>query len=122
MRACWYECHGVLGAVSSLAAQLAAANGARVIGTVRRTADLPEVNDTFVSHAIALDGDDAISAIKSLAPDGVDRVIDVNFSQNIDLDAAVTRVGASSRPTPPPSRDPASPSGPCSSTTSSFAS
>jgi D-arabinose 1-dehydrogenase-like Zn-dependent alcohol dehydrogenase len=33
--------HGVLGGVGSLAAQLAAWNGATVIGTVRRSRDLP---------------------------------------------------------------------------------
>src|SRR4051812_26001070 len=46
--------HGVLGGVSSIAAQLAAWNGATVIGTVRRSSDLADV-DKAVAHVVALD-------------------------------------------------------------------
>jgi NADPH2:quinone reductase len=86
--------HGVLGAVSSLAAQLAADGGARVIGTVRRASDLADVSDAFVAHAIALDDGDAESSIRSRATE------------------------ASSPPTRRRSRAQTFPSGPCSSTTS----
>src|SRR3954451_11330630 len=41
--------HGVLGGVGSMAAQLAAWNGAVVIGTVRRSSDLSKVDDA-VGH------------------------------------------------------------------------
>src|SRR3954470_1711701 len=41
--------HGVLGGVGSMAAQLAAWNGATVIGTVRRSSDLSKVADA-VGH------------------------------------------------------------------------
>jgi NADPH2:quinone reductase len=80
--------HGVLGAVGSLAAQLAAWNGATVIGTVRRSSDLEHVDDA-VAHAVALDQTDAASAIRRVAPDGVHRIVEVSFSDNVDLDAAV---------------------------------
>ena len=73
--------HGVLGAVGSLAAQLAAWGGARVIGTVRRAAD--------PGRAIALDAPDAAARIRELAPDGVDRIVEVALSANADLDAEV---------------------------------
>src|SRR3954447_23815340 len=80
--------HGVLGGVGSMAAQLAAWNGATVIGTVRRSSDLPEVDDA-VGHRVALDEADPVSAIRRAAPDGVDRIVEVSFSDNAGLDAAV---------------------------------
>lgn len=80
---------GVLGAVASLAAQLARRDGATVIGTVRRDADLAHVSGSVADHAVALDGEDAAAAVREHAPGGVDRIIEVAFSANVDLDAAV---------------------------------
>jgi NADPH2:quinone reductase len=80
--------HGVLGGVGSMAAQLAAWNGATVIGTVRRSSDLPRVDDA-VDHRVALDQVDPASAIRRVAPGGVDRIVEVSFSDNVALDAAV---------------------------------
>jgi NADPH2:quinone reductase len=82
--------HGVLGGVGSLAAQLARWSGATVIGTVRRSGDLDGVDPAIVSHAVALDTDDPAVAIRSYAPGGVHRVIEVSLSANADLDNAVT--------------------------------
>jgi NADPH2:quinone reductase len=81
--------HGVLGSVSSLAAQLAHWGGATVIGTVVHRRDLESVDMSAVSHPIALDEGDASAAIRGHAPDGVDRIVEVAFSDNADLDAAV---------------------------------
>ena len=90
--------HGVLGGVAALAAQLAHRGGATVIGTVRRAADLPHVTGATgphaVTHAVALDRPDAADAIRAHAPHGVDRIIEVAFSANIDLDAAVAKTAA----------------------------
>jgi NADPH2:quinone reductase len=83
--------HGVLGGVGSLAAQLASWAGAKVIGTVRRSEDLERVNTAAVAHAVALDQPDPAGAIRAHAPDGVDRIVEVAFSDNVDLDAAVAR-------------------------------
>lgn len=80
--------HGVLGGVSWLAAQLAAWGGATVIGTVRRSSDLSHV-DAAVAHRVAMDAGDPSPAIRRFAPDGVDRIVEVSFSDNADLDAAV---------------------------------
>ncbi|MGO9752947.1 MAG: NADPH:quinone reductase [Solirubrobacteraceae bacterium] len=80
--------HGVLGGVGSLAAQLAAWRGATVIGTVRLSGDLSRVPDT-IPHRLALDEADSAAAIRRLAPDGVQRIVEVAFSDNADLDAAV---------------------------------
>jgi NADPH2:quinone reductase len=85
--------HGVLGGVGSMAAQLAAWKGATVIGTVRRSSDLSAVDDA-VAHGVALDEVDPVSAIRRAAPDGVDRIVEVSFSDNAALDAAVAAPGA----------------------------
>jgi NADPH2:quinone reductase len=81
--------HGVLGGVGALAAQLAGWAGATVIGTVRRGDDLRQATDSGATRAVALDQPDAVDAIRMHAPDGVDRIIEVAFSDNVDLDAAV---------------------------------
>ncbi|MFG2123629.1 NADPH:quinone reductase [Streptomyces sp. NPDC048710] len=86
--------HGVLGGVGSLAAQLARWGGATVIGTVRRGGDLGRVDPAVVSHAVALDTGDPATAIRSYAPDGVQRIIEVSLSANADLDNAVAALDA----------------------------
>jgi NADPH2:quinone reductase len=83
--------HGVLGGVGSCAAQLAAWGGARVIGTVRRSDDLKRVDLGAVAQVVALDEPDPAAAIRAHAPDGVDRIVEVAFSDNVDLDAAVAK-------------------------------
>lgn len=82
--------HGVLGGVGALAAQLAAWGGATVIGTVRRKQDLPSV-PAPMSAAVALDTAGPAAAIREHAADGVDRIIEVSLSDNVDLDAAVVK-------------------------------
>jgi NADPH2:quinone reductase len=79
---------GVLGAVGSVAAQLARWGGATVIGTVMRERDLDQV-DGAVAHAVALSQPQPDEAIRAHAPEGVHRIIEVAFSENADLDAAV---------------------------------
>lgn len=88
--------HGVRGSVSSLAAQLARWGGATVIGTVRADAELALVGKDAADHVISLQPGPAATAaaIRDLAPDGVDRVVEVALSPNADLDAAVVRNGA----------------------------
>jgi NADPH2:quinone reductase len=85
--------HGALGGVGRLAAQLAAWGGATVIGTVRRAEDVPEAGSVGID-AVSLDGSDPAAEIRALAPEGVDRVIELAFSANVDLDAAVAKVGS----------------------------
>jgi NADPH:quinone reductase len=83
--------HGVLGGVGSLAAQVAHWGGATVIGTVRRRRDLEHGGTSAVVGLVALDQPDPAAAVRALAPDGVDRIVEVAFSDNVDLDAAVVR-------------------------------
>jgi NADPH2:quinone reductase len=79
---------GVLGGVGSVAAQLARWGGATVIGTVVRESDLDQV-DRAVAHPVALDQPQVAEAIRARAPDGVERIIEVAFSDNADLNASV---------------------------------
>jgi NADPH2:quinone reductase len=79
---------GVLGGVGSVAAQLARWAGATVIGTVTRESDLDQVG-AAVAHAVALNQEQPGEAIRSYAPEGVHRIIEVAFSENADLDAEV---------------------------------
>jgi NADPH:quinone reductase len=81
--------HGALGGVGSIATQLAAWGGATVVSTVRRTADLAQLTGPAADRAVALDVGDSAQAIREHAPNGVDRIIEVAFSDNVDLDAAV---------------------------------
>ncbi|MDQ1631645.1 MAG: NADPH:quinone reductase [Frankiaceae bacterium] len=86
--------HGVLGGVGALAGQLARWGGATVLGTVRRSADLLEHRILAADHVIALDHPDPVGEIRRLTGGvGVDRIVEVSFSDNADLDAAVARVG-----------------------------
>ena len=49
--------------------------------------------DPAVAHAVGLDEPDPAAAVRAHAPEGVDRIVEVAFSDNVDLDAAVCRVG-----------------------------
>ena len=81
--------HGVLGAVGSMAAQLARWGGASVLGTVRCTSDLGLIDTAVTDVAVALDQEDAATTIRETAPAGIDRVVEVSLSDNAELDAAV---------------------------------
>lgn len=85
--------HGILGAVGSLAAQLAAWGGARVVGTVRKAADLARVGEALPADVIALDVDDPAGELKAAAGGEFDRVIEVALAANADLDAALLAQG-----------------------------
>jgi NADPH2:quinone reductase len=85
--------HGIRGAVGSMAAQLARWRGATVIGTVRTGPERTAPGASIADHVVALD-DNPAEAIRALAPGGVDRVVEVAFSANMELDLAVCRIGA----------------------------
>ncbi|MFW0873033.1 NADPH:quinone reductase [Rhodococcoides corynebacterioides] len=84
---------GVLGAVGSLAAQLARWGGASVIGTVRSKGDIEDARARGHDRVVALDDADVAGAVRRLAGGPVDRIVEVNFSDNIALDASVTANG-----------------------------
>ncbi|KQU45867.1 oxidoreductase [Rhodococcus sp. Leaf278] len=82
---------GVLGGVGSLAAQLARWKGATVIGTVRTAADLEQARASGTDMAVSLDDPNASLQVRNFAGGGVDRIVEVAFSENIDFDAAVAK-------------------------------
>lgn len=84
---------GVLGAVGSIAAQLARWGGARVVGTVVRSGDLERVPASTADHVVPLDRDPA-GAVREIAPHGVDRIVEVALSANADLDSRLLAQGA----------------------------
>jgi len=84
--------HGIRGSVSSLAAQLARWAGATVIGTIRADGEADLVDTGTADHVVSLQSGPA-AAIRRLAPDGVDRIVEVALSANADLDAEVSRNG-----------------------------
>ena len=63
--------------------------GYRSMTGPRHSSDLDAVDRSAVAHPVALDGGDASAVIRWHAPDGVDRIVEVAFSDNADLDAAV---------------------------------
>ncbi len=65
-----------------------------MLGTVRRGADLAQVDPAVVADAVALDQQDPAAAIRAYAPEGVYRVVEVSLSDNADLDNAVVANGA----------------------------
>lgn len=84
--------HGVRGGVGSFAVQLAHWGGASVIGSVRRGGDPAPVPGT--DHVVALDDPDIAAKVREVAPEGVDRIVEVALSANIELDAELVRNGA----------------------------
>ncbi len=68
--------------------------GATVIGTVRRGVEAATVRGDAVSHLVALDGPNPVTRIREIAPDGVDRIVEVALSANADVDVQVVAQGA----------------------------
>jgi NADPH:quinone reductase len=80
---------GAAGAVSSLAAAFAAWDGATVLGVVRRDLDADAARRAGAAHVLVAGTDDLVAGIRGIAPNGVDRIIDVALSANAELYADV---------------------------------
>src|ERR1700751_3018236 len=76
---------GAGGAVGMCAVALARHAGARVIGTVRSPSEEPAAR-TAGAHEVVLNNQGLAERVKSLAPDGVDHIVEVAFGANIDAD------------------------------------
>jgi NADPH2:quinone reductase len=61
---------------------------------VRTAAEVDRVDRAVVAHVVSLDEPSAVDAIRAHAPDGVARIVEVAFSDNVELDAAVAAPGA----------------------------
>jgi NADPH2:quinone reductase len=85
---------GAGGAVGMCAVALAHHGGARVIGTVRSPAKEPAAR-TAGAHEVVLNDQRLVERVKTLAPDGVDHIVEVAFGANIDADVEMLKMGGS---------------------------
>ncbi len=85
---------GAAGAVGTCAVHLARRRGARVVGSVRR----PEQEETARragASEVVVAGEKLEERLRSLAPEGLDHIVEVAFAANLGLDLAVLRNGGS---------------------------
>jgi NADPH2:quinone reductase len=86
--------HGGAGAVGNAAIQLAAWSGATVLTTVSSPLKASLAEAAGAHHVVNYRAQDAGAAIRALAPDGVDLIVEVAPAVNNELDLAVARSGA----------------------------
>lgn len=84
---------GGAGAVGELAVQFAAGGGARVIATVSSEAKADIARRAGATHVIDRHAVDVAKAVREIVPEGVDRIIEVDFGANAAIDAAALRRG-----------------------------
>ncbi len=82
---------GGAGAVGHAAIQLARWAGATVIATVSGPEKAALATAAGAHHVVNYREQDAAAAIAELAPDGVDRIVEVAVGANAELDVAVAR-------------------------------
>ena len=82
---------GGAGAVGNAAIQLAAWAGATVISTVSNDEKAALARAAGAHHVVNYRKGDAVAAIREVAPDGVDIVVEVAPAQNLRLDLQVIR-------------------------------
>ena len=85
---------GATGAVGSVATQLAAWGGALVIGTVRKSGEVAQARRLGARHVVDTSSGDALAQVRAIAPDGVDRIVEVAFGANAVFDAGIVAQGA----------------------------
>lgn len=85
---------GGAGAVGHFAIELAKRGGARVVTTVSSQSKAELARSAGADVVVDYRADDAVRAIRSAAPAGVDRVVEVDLASNLDLDMAVCVNGA----------------------------
>lgn len=82
---------GGAGAVGNAAIQLARWAGASVVATVSSPEKADLASAAGAHHTIDYRTEDVVAALRRLAPDGVDLVVEVAPAQNNDLDREVVR-------------------------------
>ena len=83
---------GAGGAVGLCAVQMARFAGAHVIGTVRSAAE-EETARSAGAHEVVQNDADLIAKVRSLAPEGVDHIVEVAFAANIEKDVELLKPG-----------------------------
>jgi NADPH:quinone reductase len=82
---------GGAGAVGHAAIQLACWAGAEVITTISSEVKARLATAAGADHVVDYTGGDPAQAVRAIAPDGVDLVVDVALIQNVDLVGAVLK-------------------------------
>lgn len=85
---------GGAGAVGHYAIQLARAAGARVIATVSGPEKAAIARAAGAHYVVNYRHGDPAAEIRAVAPDGVDRIVEVALAANLDLDLAVAAPNA----------------------------
>src|SRR5580700_3391118 len=85
---------GAAGSVGICAVQLAHRAGAQVIGTVRSSSDEAAARDAG-AHEVVLSDREIVARVRSLAPDGIDHIVEVAFGANIENDIELLKTDGS---------------------------
>lgn len=85
--------HGAAGGVGSIAAQMARRDRAQVIAVVR-DGQQERARELGAHHVFSVDDADLAAAIRQVAPDGVNRIAEVDLAAHIDLDAEILAIGS----------------------------
>jgi NADPH:quinone reductase len=85
---------GAAGSVGLCAVRLARQAGAQVIGTVRSSSDEATAREAG-AHEVVLSDQELVARVRSLAPDGIDHIIEVAFGANIENDIELLKMGGS---------------------------
>jgi NADPH2:quinone reductase len=85
---------GAAGSVGLCAVRLAGQAGAQVIGTVRSSSDEATAREAG-AHEVALSDQELVARVRSLAPDGIDHIVEVAFGANIENDVELLKMGGS---------------------------
>lgn len=97
--------HGGAGAVGRAAIELARWSGATVATTVSSEAKARLARDADAELVINYRTDDVVHALREWAPDGIQRIVEVDVASNIELDAQVLAPGGVISSYAVPSRD-----------------
>jgi NADPH:quinone reductase len=84
--------HGAAGGVGSIATQMAVRDGATVIAVVRQD-QRRRAQELGAHHVFTADDQELAASIRAVAPEGVNRIAEVDFADHIDLDAEVIAIG-----------------------------
>jgi NADPH:quinone reductase len=85
---------GAAGSVGLCAVQLARRAGAHVIGTVRSPSDEATAKNAG-AHDVLFSDTELVAHLRTLAPEGIDHIVEVAFGANIETDVQLLKMGGS---------------------------
>lgn len=85
--------HGGAGAVGNLAIQFAVAAGAQVLTTISSPQKAEAARRAGAHHVIDRHNEDVATTVRSIVPEGVDRIVEIDFGANAAIDAAALKRG-----------------------------